>query len=50
MYHARPSLHTVFSITQSDHVKLPLSAHDNTDLEMMPEGVEFLGKDEYDAG
>ena len=36
MCHARPSLLTVFSITQSDHSILLLSIHDITDLEMQP--------------
>jgi hypothetical protein len=35
MYHARPVLLTVFSTTQSDHLKTLLSSHDITDLEML---------------
>jgi hypothetical protein len=34
MYHARPALLTVFSITQSDHSITPLRIQDITDLEI----------------
>jgi hypothetical protein len=36
MYHARPALLTVFSITQSDHSITLLSILDIVDLEMLP--------------
>ncbi len=38
-YHARPSLLTVFSITQSDLSITLLSMHDIPDLESLPERI-----------
>jgi hypothetical protein len=40
MYHARPSLLTVFSITQSDHSITLSSIHNLTDLEIVIEEAD----------
>jgi hypothetical protein len=41
MYHARPALLTVFSITHSDHLITPFSIHVVMDLEMLPNELEI---------
>ncbi len=42
MYHARPALLAVFSITQPDHSITLLSIYDITDLEMQAASQGFL--------
>jgi len=42
IYHARPALLTVFSITQSDHSISLLSVHDITDLNMLHKELQNL--------
>jgi hypothetical protein len=44
MYHARPALLTVFSITQSDHLIMHSSDRASTDLEMQIARFLFLHK------
>ena len=42
MYHARSALHTVFSITQSDHLIPRLSIHAITDVENLTSSCVFI--------